>query len=82
MLRRAYPTISYSDVLAMGTLAGAEALGRAEDVGSISPGKLANMIAMPLPPAAGTAADSLDAILFSYVQPSHVWVRGQPLAVV
>ena len=79
---RAYPTISYRDVLVMGTLAGAEALGHAEDVGSISPGKLANMIAMPLPPASDKAAHALEAILFSDVQPSHVWVRGQPLAVV
>ena len=50
---RAHPAIDPHEVLRMGTLAGAEALGRDADVGSITPGKLANLIAIPLPEDAG-----------------------------
>ena len=33
----------------MGTLNGAEAFGRDSDVGSITAGKLANLVALPIP---------------------------------
>ena len=60
---RAYPTIDPHDVLRMGTLAGAEALGREDEVGSLTPGKLANMVAVPLPEdVRGTPNDVLAAI--------------------
>ncbi len=43
------PLIEPQQVLRMGTLSGAEALGREADVGSITPGKLANLVVLPIP---------------------------------
>jgi cytosine/adenosine deaminase-related metal-dependent hydrolase len=61
----------------MGTLAGAEALGRAADVGSITPGKLANLVAVPLADDATGAADELlGALLASDEGSRAVWIRG------
>jgi aminodeoxyfutalosine deaminase len=65
------------DVLRMGTLGGAEALGRAADVGSISPGKLANLVAVALPAEArDTADESLAAILAGEQRFTRLWLRG------
>lgn len=73
--------VSPTDVLRMGTLGAAEALGRGESVGSLAVGKLANLVAVPLPPgAAGAAADLLAAVFASHERPSHVWLGGKPLA--
>jgi cytosine/adenosine deaminase-related metal-dependent hydrolase len=62
----------------MGTLSGAEALGRAADVGSITPGKLANLVAVPMADDASGAADEL---LAGLLRADHgrraVWVRGE-----
>jgi len=59
-----HPEIDAQQVLRMGTLSGAEALGRDADVGSITVGKLANLVALPIPdnPRA-TQTDILSAIL-------------------
>jgi cytosine/adenosine deaminase-related metal-dependent hydrolase len=65
------------DILRMGTLAGAEALGRAADMGSITPGKLANLVAIPLPENARAAPEELwTAILAGQEAPCGVWIRG------
>ncbi len=48
-VRRAYPEISASTILELGTLRGAEALGQDAEYGSIEPGKLANLAIIPLP---------------------------------
>lgn len=48
-VRRAYPEISASTILELGTLRGAEALGQSAEYGSIEPGKLANLAIIPLP---------------------------------
>jgi cytosine/adenosine deaminase-related metal-dependent hydrolase len=48
----------------MGTLAGAEALGLAEEFGSITPGKRSALAVVPI---AGNAGSPLDAILSSAV---------------
>jgi aminodeoxyfutalosine deaminase len=77
---KAYPALDPHTVLSLGTLAGAEALGRAGEVGSISTGKLANMVAVPVPEgSAGTPDDVLEALLASDTPPTAVWLRGQPL---
>ena len=74
---RAYPTIDPHDVLQMGTLTGAEALGREDEVGSLTPGKLANMVAVPLPEdVRGTPNDLLAAIFANGWPVSSVWLRG------
>jgi aminodeoxyfutalosine deaminase len=74
---RLYPQIDPQDILRMGTLSGAQALGRADEVGSITPGKLANLVAIPLPEDAGNApGDLLAAVLDDDAAPCAVWLRG------
>jgi cytosine/adenosine deaminase-related metal-dependent hydrolase len=73
-----FPTIDPRSILRMGTLAGAEALGRAADVGSITAGKLANLVAVPLADeVSGSADDLLAALLAADRGPRAVWVRGE-----
>ena len=75
---QSHPTIDPHDILRMGTLNGAEALGRAGDVGSLATGKIANMIALPLSPdARGRPDELLEEILAGAEPPSAVWVRGE-----
>jgi cytosine/adenosine deaminase-related metal-dependent hydrolase len=64
-------------VLRLGTLAGAEALGRDAEVGSITAGKFANLIAVPmLSQGARSAEDVLGEILASDKRPCGIWIRG------
>ncbi len=44
-----YPDVSGSVILRMATLSGAEALGWADETGSLTPGKSADLVALPLP---------------------------------
>jgi cytosine/adenosine deaminase-related metal-dependent hydrolase len=74
---RAYPDISPHDVLRMGTLSGAESLGRDDEVGSITVGKLANLVAVPIAADAKVGLDgALESVLSGDEQVSNVWVRG------
>ena len=60
-----------------GTLAGAEALGSADEAGSITPGKLANLVAIPLAEDAGRlSSELLAALLADDRGPSAAWLRG------
>lgn len=73
---RAHFKVDPRDILRMGTLAGAEALGRQEEVGSLTPGKLANMIAVPIADdVRGDAETVLEHILSSEKSASTVWMR-------
>jgi cytosine/adenosine deaminase-related metal-dependent hydrolase len=75
---RLHPSIDPHDVLRMGTLAGAEALGCASDVGSLTPGKLANLVVVPISADRRAAATStLEALLAGNEAPSAVWVGGK-----
>jgi len=76
-IAKTYPSINPEEVLHMGTLAGAEALGRESEVGSITPDKIANLTAVPLPEDfTGTAQDCFACVLGSS-EPAHaVWLRG------
>jgi len=47
-VRRAFPEISPHDILRMATLAGAEALGWSSVTGSLTPGKVADMVVIAL----------------------------------
>ena len=60
-------------ILMLGTLNGAEALGMAETVGSLVPGKLANLTAIPC----DTSELPLSALLFGEHQPQQTWLRGR-----
>jgi len=61
---RHHPAVSPEAILRMGTLAGAEALGIADEFGSITPGKRAVLAVVPV---ASDATSPLDAILSSAV---------------
>lgn len=86
------PDISAREILRMGTLNGAEALGREADVGSITVGKLANLAAFPIPDdnlakrnemTAAILTSKWDAVLlgiFSALKaPSAVYLAGRRL---
>jgi guanine deaminase len=70
-----------SELLRMATLGGAEALGMGERVGSIEPGKDADIVVIRLARAVTTAADALARVIFDTddTSASHVFVRGRRL---
>jgi cytosine/adenosine deaminase-related metal-dependent hydrolase len=77
---RTHSTINPHEILRLGTLAGAIALGRDKEVGSLTPGKHANMIAIPVvDKSRNCAADSLAEMLANEIGPSAVWFQGQKL---
>ena len=77
-IARTHSETDPQEILRLGTLAGATALGRYKETGSITPGKLANLIAVS---ASGNRHDQPDDVLaelFSNeLAPSTVWFRGQ-----
>jgi aminodeoxyfutalosine deaminase len=74
---RLHPNVSPNAILQMGTLGGACALDRANDVGSITPGKIANLVAVPVREEDGsTPSDLLTALLADEAPPCAVWLRG------
>ncbi len=77
-LHERHPDVSGDVVLRMGTLAGAEALGWADDTGSLTPGKSADLVVLPLPER--TATDPSWLILESALQVSRVLFRGRWLS--
>jgi cytosine/adenosine deaminase-related metal-dependent hydrolase len=72
-LRREHPRISPATALRMATLAGAAALGLADRLGTIAPGKLARLAVVALP---ATEADPLEVVCS---EPASVWpLEGAP----
>ncbi len=61
-------------ILKLGTLNGAEALGMAETVGSLVPGKLANLAAIP---CGRSELSPISALLFGEQSPEQTWLRGR-----
>jgi aminodeoxyfutalosine deaminase len=75
---RTHPSTKPHAILKMGTLVGAHALGRADEAGSITPKKLANLVAIPLSVEPhSTATDILDTMLHDHTAPSIVWLHGR-----
>jgi len=71
-----------SEALAMATLGGAQALGLADEIGSLAPGKAADMICIDLSAAAcQPVGDPADAIVFAATREavSDVWVAGRAM---
>lgn len=68
---RTQPGVSGERLLRLATLDGAQALGCDHECGSITPGKLAHFVAVPL------AGRSLDEALAECRRPSAVWFRGR-----
>ena len=73
-LRREYGDLSSDQIMAMGTLNGARALGFAETAGSLAVGKAADLVVIPLECLATKAR--WDLILESDQPPSAVYVSG------
>jgi cytosine/adenosine deaminase-related metal-dependent hydrolase len=75
---RAHTDVDPQEILRMGTLAGAEALGCDADFGSITPGKLANLVAFPLVDSRHNSPDEmLAALLATERAPTSVWFHGR-----
>ena len=73
-LRELYPDLSGDLILRMGTLSGAEALGWADDCGSLESVKSADFLALPL--ADYELEDAHDLWLKSEKNISQLWIRG------
>ncbi len=71
-----HQSISPEQILRMGTLSGAEALGLADVSGSLTPGKWANLIAMP---CEAKTSDPIAAIFADSTMPVTTFIRGQCL---
>lgn len=71
-ISRQFPNVSPDTILRLGTLSGAEALGLAQETGSLSPGKWADMIAIPCP----EMSVPYEKLLSSNTGPDSIWIRG------
>jgi cytosine/adenosine deaminase-related metal-dependent hydrolase len=70
---KTFPGLPAERIIEMATMAGTEALGLDEEIGLLTPGRLADMVAIPC----SDAADPLEAVLHSQAQPSQLIVRGK-----
>ena len=68
-----HPEIDPARILQLGTIDGARALGLDNQIGSLAPGKLANLTEIEC----GDSLKPLEAVLHTQVQPARTWVRGQ-----
>ena len=72
---RHYPDLSPQTILQLGTLQGAKALGRDNEIGSLEPGKFANLAVVPLPHRKSAGPYEL---LFDSDEPAAAtWFRGK-----
>jgi cytosine/adenosine deaminase-related metal-dependent hydrolase len=74
-LHARYPDVPGAALLRMATLSGAEALGWADETGSLTPGKSADLVTVPLP--AAEAADPHLLLLESSIPVQAALWRGQ-----
>jgi cytosine/adenosine deaminase-related metal-dependent hydrolase len=74
-VHRLYPDLPGDVILRMVTLSGAEALGWADECGSLTPGKSADLIAVPL--AHDASSDPYRPVLESDAPVSKVFFRGR-----
>jgi cytosine/adenosine deaminase-related metal-dependent hydrolase len=70
----AHPDVRPSQLLRMATLEAAESLGRTDEIGSITPGKLAHLTAVPIDPNCRRTAE--EAVIESSEPPLATWYRG------
>ncbi len=68
---RSHPAVPAEAILDMATLSAAQALGCDDECGSITPGKLANLVGLPL------RSNSLAELFASSAKPTAVWLRGR-----
>jgi cytosine/adenosine deaminase-related metal-dependent hydrolase len=74
-LHHLYPDVPDSVLLRLATLSGAEALGWQDDTGSLTPGKSADLVVVPLP--SGDCADPHTLVLASSLPVRRVLWRGR-----
>jgi aminodeoxyfutalosine deaminase len=67
-------SVSPADALRMATLDAAEALGLAQELGSLTAGKRADMVAIRV---GSTDSEPYEAILSAAGNPVHVWLNGE-----
>src|SRR5205807_5346280 len=71
-----YPgEVSWATILHLGTLGGAKALGQADQVGTLAPGKLADLCAVELP--SSDATDPHEVLLLSEGPVIATWKSGR-----
>ncbi|MGW8258323.1 MAG: amidohydrolase family protein, partial [Thermoguttaceae bacterium] len=75
LVARQYPDIPLPMVLQLGTLQGAMALGREKKIGTLEPGKYANLAVVPLP--VDEPADPWKLLFDSDNPVSATWFRGK-----
>ena len=75
-LARNFKSILPETILTLGTLRGAEAMGMADAVGSLVPGKLANLTAIACD---STETSPQSAVLLGEQRPQQAWLRGREL---
>jgi cytosine/adenosine deaminase-related metal-dependent hydrolase len=73
-MAQTYQDVAPQQILSLGTLGGAEALGLADLVGSLVPGKLANLTAIE---CEHFRQSPLAAVLFGAAMPQQTWLRGK-----
>jgi len=73
-----HPDVAGDVVLQLGTLNAARALGRAAEIGSLEPGKHANLAVVALPPH--DAADPHQLLLDGNEPVVATWYRGSPVS--
>lgn len=72
-----HPDVSARQIVELGTLGGAQALGLADRLGSLSPGKRADLAIVEL--SATCAADPYAAVLASESRVVQTWLAGAPV---
>jgi cytosine/adenosine deaminase-related metal-dependent hydrolase len=72
-LAKQLPELQAERILEMATKAGADALGLGDETGSLSLGRLADMIVIPC----SSTGDPLETVLHHHAQPSHLVIRGK-----
>jgi len=71
---RAFPAMSRATILELGTLGGARALGLDAQIGTLEPGKRANLAVIALPE--GAAADPYELLLDTAGRVAGTWIHG------
>ncbi|QDU56472.1 amidohydrolase family protein [Aeoliella mucimassa] len=73
-----HPRVPTETILEMGTLAAAHAMGLGHLVGALSPGRYADMTAVPIPDGVPDAhQDILHAVLGDTTPPCQTWLSGE-----
>ncbi len=76
LLAEDHPEVEYADILAMATAGGAAALGFADDIGTLEPGKQADFLAVELPEDVYSAADVYSWLVTTGSSLQPVWITS------